>query len=211
MEVAVEEEEPELSSLSLGQQAMNEAFEQAKRKRDPDETSSDSLTHAGVKVAKKMRGAFRSFADARTYARTLGLKSKNEWKEWSASGARPHDIPSNPHMTYASSGWLSYGDFLGYDVGKQARNTNASTFRTFEDARAYVRTLGLKSLHEWKEWRKSGARPHDIPSAPETMYKSSGWTSYGDFLGYDKRKATVVFRTFEDARVYARTREVFTT
>ncbi|XRB04655.1 methyltransferase domain-containing protein [Pycnococcus provasolii] len=265
-----EEEEPELSNLSLGQQAMNEAFEQAKRKRDPDETSSDSLTHAGVKVAKKMRGAFRSFADARTYARTLGLKSKDEWrawsssgkrphdipsspdlmykesgwtsygdflgyavgkaagsfrsfedarvyvrtlglksekewKEWSASGARPHDIPSRPDLMYKESGWLSYGDFLGYDVGKQARNTNASTFRTFEDARAYVRTLGLKSSHEWKEWRKSGARPHDIPSVPETMYKSSGWTSYGDFLGYDKRKAAGSFRSFEDARTYVRT------
>ena len=178
-EQVVVEEEPELSSLSLGQQAMNEALEQAKRKRDPAETSSDSLTHAGVRVAKKTRGAFRSFEDARTYARTLGLKSQKEWEAWSKSGARPHNMPSNPQRTYASSGWTSYGDFLGYAEGQGARGS----FRSFEDARAYVRLLGLKSREAWQEWSKSGARPHDIPSNPDRTYASSGWTSLGDFLG----------------------------
>ena len=47
-----------------------------------------------------------------------------------------------------------------------------------------MHTLGLKSVKEWEAWRKSGARPHDIPSTPQTTYASSGWTSYGDFLGY---------------------------
>ena len=201
MEMAVEEEEPELSSLSLGQQAMKEAFEQAKRKRDPDETSCDSLTHAGVRVAKKTRGAFRSFEDARAYVRTLGLKSKEEWAAWSKSGARPHDIPSTPNRTYASSGWTSYGDFLGYADGNVA-----GLFRTFEDARAYVRTLGLKRQDEWHAWRSSGKRPHDIPSSPDKTYASSGWLSYGDFLGYAEGQcARSSYRTFEDARVHART------
>ncbi|XRB19453.1 ribonuclease H1 N-terminal domain-containing protein [Pseudoscourfieldia marina] len=195
-----EEEEPELSNLSLGQQAMNEAFEQAKRKRDPDETSSDSLTHAGVKVAKKMRGAFRSFADARTYARTLGLKSKDEWRAWSSSGKRPHDIPSRPDLLYKESGWTSCGDFLGYAVGKVT-----GSFRTFADARTYARTLGLKSRDEWRAWSSSGKRPHDIPSRPDLLYKESGWTSYGDFLGYAVGKVTGSFRTFADARTYVRT------
>ena len=68
--------------------------------------------------------------------------------------------------------------------GQQGQGARGS-FRTFEDARVYVRTLGLKSVKEWQAWRKSGARPHDIPSAPDTTYKSSGWKSWGDFLGYD--------------------------
>ncbi|XRB01667.1 methyltransferase domain-containing protein [Pycnococcus provasolii] len=202
VEMAVEEEEPELSSLSLGQQAMKEAFEQAKRKRDPDETSCDSLTHAGVRVAKKTRGAFRSFEDARAYMRTLGLKSEKEWREWRKSGARPHDIPSRPDKTYASSGWTSYGDFLGYAEGPGSRGS----FRTFQDARTYVRTLGLKSYREWEAWSKSGARPHDIPSRPDTTYASSGWTLLGDFLGYaEGQGARGSFRAFEDARTYVRT------
>ena len=52
--------------------------------------------------------------------RELGLKSAEEWRAWCASGARPHDIPSDPNTYYASSGWLSYGDFLGFAVGKKA-------------------------------------------------------------------------------------------
>ena len=83
------------------------------------------------------------------------------------------------------------GDFLGYAEGQGAKSTRNSKFRTFEDARAYVRTLGLKSAKEWNAWSKSGARPHDIPSTPQTTYKSSGWTSYGDFLGFAVGKSAV--------------------
>ncbi|XRB07450.1 methyltransferase domain-containing protein [Pycnococcus provasolii] len=148
------------------------------------------------------RGSFRSFEDARTYVRTLGLKSEKEWKAWSASGARPDNIPSNPQTTYTSAGWTSYGDFLGYAEGPGSRGS----FRTFEDARTYVRTLGLKSYREWKAWSKSGKRPHDIPANPNVTYASTGWTSYGDFLGYaEGQGARGSFRTFEDARKYVRT------
>ena len=146
----------------------------------------DFLGYADGKVA----GSFRSFEDARTYVRTLGLKSQKEWKEWSSSGARPHDIPSNPNLTYASSGWLSYGDFLGYADGQGARGS----FRSFEDARTYVRTLGLNNVKEWEAWSASGARPHDIPSLPSVSYASSGWLSYGDFVGYAVGKVTGAYK-----------------
>ena len=162
----------------------------------------DFLGYADGNVA----GSYRTFEDARVYVHTLGLKSWEEWKAWSKSGARPHDIPGRPDKAYASSGWLSFGDFLGYAEGKVARNTKESEFRSFEDARAYVRTLGLKSAKEWEAWSKSGARPQDIPSTPQTTYKASGWTSYGDFLGYaDGQGARGPFRSFEEARAYVRT------
>ncbi|XRB22170.1 methyltransferase domain-containing protein [Pseudoscourfieldia marina] len=158
----------------------------------------------------KVAGEFRSFEEARTYVRTLGLKSYEEWQAWRASGARPYDIPSNPETYYASSGWTSYGDFLGYAVGKEARVMQRTDFRSFEEARAYVRTLGLKRYKEWQAWRASGARPYDIPSNPETYYASSGWTSYGDFLGYAvgkvaRKRGLYTVRTFEASRRHART------
>ena len=157
-------------------------------------------------ISGKVAGRFRSFEDARAFMRTLGLKSKKEWEAWKSSGKRPCDIPSTPQTTYASSGWTSYGDFLGYAEGQGARGT----FRTFEDARAHVRTLGLKSTKEWEAWKSSGARPHDIPAGPEKTYKSSGWLSFGDFLGYAVGKEAQFrprtnFRSFEDARAYVRT------
>ncbi|XRA98087.1 methyltransferase domain-containing protein [Pycnococcus provasolii] len=115
---------------------------------------------------------------------TIGLTSKEAWEAWRSSGAKPNDIPSHPDVTYASSGWTSYGDFLGYAVGKKARVTQRTNFRSFEEARAYVRTLGLTSVKAWQAWSSSGARPDDIPSHPDVMYESSGWVSYPDFLGY---------------------------
>ena len=164
----------------------------------------DALTLQGQQ-GQGARGSFRTFEDARVYVRTLGLKSQKDWQAWSKSGKRPHDIPSAPNVTYASSGWTSYGDFLGYADGKVA-----GSYHSFEDARTYVRTLGLKSVKEWQAWRKSGARPHDIPSAPDTTYKSSGWKSWGDFLGYDvgqqaRKTRESNFRTFEESRNFVRT------
>ena len=68
-------------------------------------------------ISGKVARSFRSFEDARAYVRTLGLKRQEEWWVWSKSDKRPHDIPSTPNVTYASSGWVSWSDFLGYAVG----------------------------------------------------------------------------------------------
>ena len=135
-------------------------------------------------AGQNARREFRSFEEARAYVHTLSLKSQEEWHGWSASRARPYDIPGNPQKYYASSGWLSYGDFLGYAVGEEAHARSRTGFRSFEDARAYVHKLGLMSSKEWEAWSASGARPYDIPSNPQVTYASSGWLSYGDFLGY---------------------------
>ena len=154
----------------------------------------------GYAEGQGARRSFRSFADARSYVRTLGLKSQEEWIAWSKSGTRPHDIPAAPDQKYKSSGWLSCADFLGYGVDK----VTDCSFRTFEEARTYVRTLGLKSYKEWWAWSASGARPNDIPSRPDKTYASTGWLSIGDFLGYKEGKVTSSYRSFEDARAYVR-------
>ena len=143
----------------------------------------------------------RSFTEARDYVRRLGLKSYKEWKEWSKSGQRPSDIYSNPNRGYKDKGWLSWGDFLGYDEGHDA----GAEWRSFEEARDYVRGLGLKSKEEWWEWIKSGQRPSDIPSNPDRVYKGKGWLSWGDFLGYDEgHDAGADWRSFEEARDFVR-------
>ena len=38
-------------------------------------------------------------------------------------------------------------------------------------------------MQEWVQWRKSGARPANIPAAPEQVYKYEGWLSWGHWLG----------------------------
>ena len=75
----------------------------------------------------------------------------------------------------------------------------------FEKALLYARSLKLKNEKDWKVWRKSGARPVDIPSSPDKHYKHDGWQGYGHWLG----TGTVsnkgrMFLPFKQALLYAR-------
>ena len=58
-------------------------------------------------------GATLPFAAARMIVRKLNMKGDKEWKEWSKSGKRPSNIPSNPDRTYRDDGWISMPDWLG--------------------------------------------------------------------------------------------------
>jgi hypothetical protein len=42
-------------------------------------------------------------------------------------------------------------------------------WRPFEEAREYVRGLGLRNLSEWLAWAKSEARPGFIPANPNVI------------------------------------------
>ena len=70
----------------------------------------------------------------------LRLKSVNEWRDYYKSGKKPADIPSAPNPTYAKDGWCGFGDWLG--TGTVA--THQHQYRPFEEARAFVRSRGLK-------------------------------------------------------------------
>ena len=109
---------------------------------------------------------FRSFTEAREFARALNLSGENQWREYCKSGNKPDDIPSNPNTVYKNE-FKGMGDFLG--TGTVA-NYN-KVFRPYKEAREFVRTLGLKNASEWKEYCKSGNKPDDIPSAPWNTYK----------------------------------------
>ena len=92
------------------------------------------------------------FTVARAYVRKLKLRSTKEWNEWSKSGQRPSNIPSNPQMTYRDDGWISWPDWLvNGSTSNQARHVNMLPFTV---GRAYVRKLKLRSKKEWNEWSK---------------------------------------------------------
>ena len=58
------------------------------------------------------------------------------------------------------------GDWLG--TGTIAPRLRE--YRSFKEARAFVRSLGLKSEAEWRAYCKSGKKPDDIPSYSEADY-----------------------------------------
>ena len=90
---------------------------------------------------KKSRYHWRPFEKARQFVRSLDLKNKDEWGKWSKSGELPNDIPANPVQVYKTKGWVSWGDWLGTGrVANQGR-----VYLSFDDARAFVHKIGLKS------------------------------------------------------------------
>ena len=139
--------------------------------------------------------SWRSFEEAREYARKLELKSQKEWRAYSRSNRRPKDIPAAPDRTYSDAGWKGFADFLG--AGQRIGG-----WRSFEDARAFARKLGFKSQ---KEWKALGQRPNDIPMAPKEVYADAGWKGWADFLGTGRRRPGDVWPSFKKARAFART------
>jgi hypothetical protein len=57
---------------------------------------------------------YRSFNVARKYIHNIELKSQKEWFEYTKSGKKPADIPSNANVTYKKY-WKGYDDWLGYE------------------------------------------------------------------------------------------------
>jgi hypothetical protein len=161
-------------------------------------------------VAPRLR-AYRPFRQARAYVRSLGLAGRAEWEALVRArlGNRPTlppDIPATPHRVYAGRGWIDYGDWLG--TGRVRVPMFQS--RSYEEARAFVCTLGIRNQSEWHaycrgELRGRGRRPRDIPSNPPVTYRGCGWVSWGHFLGTNSVATSKRnYRSFVAARAYAR-------
>ncbi|HFS6877804.1 TPA: DEAD/DEAH box helicase family protein [Legionella pneumophila] len=154
-----------------------------------------------LQIINKSPIVYRPFQEARSYAQSLNLKGQHDWIRYCKQGLKPLDIPSNPDQVYKNHGWNGIGDWLG--TGNVANSKKG--FLSFELARAFVHTLGLKNARAWSLYCKSGNKPSNIPTAPEKTYKHSGWVSWGDWLGtgsvsLQKKQ----FRSFEEARKFVR-------
>jgi hypothetical protein len=93
-----------------------------------------------------------------------------------------------------------------------ARGKRRIRFRSYEEAREFVRSLSLKTHLEWIGYASHGARPdlpnrpEDIPASPYGVYKHDGtWVSWGDFLGTGHVAPSLrPYLGFEAARLFAR-------
>jgi len=120
---------------------------------------------------------YRPFSEAREVVRTLKLKNREEWYKYCKSGKKPDDIAARPDVAYKKE-WKGWGDWLG--TGYVASFNRE--FLPFLEAREYIRSLGLKNVHEWETWCKTGQRPDYITTHPNRTYKKE-WISMGDWLG----------------------------
>jgi hypothetical protein len=154
---------------------------------------------------------WRPFVEARSFARSLGLRGAVEWRAYARGGVAglpplPSDISSNPNGVYKDKGWISWGDWLGTGtIHGSLRN-----YRPFSEAREWVRGLGLRGWKDWTDFcagRIAGMSrmPSDIPSNPNRTYKDEGWIDWGDWLGTGTVATHLqTYRPFTQARELVR-------
>jgi superfamily II DNA or RNA helicase len=145
-------------------------------------------------IADRLR-KFRSYKEAKKYAQSLKLKTREEWEEHIGSKEFPSDIKKNP-INYKE--FTSVGDFLGTgNIADRLRK-----FRSYKEAKKYAQSLKLKSGAYWTKHTKSKNFPYDIPVSPRNIYEE--FTTMGDFLGTgiiaDRLRK---FRSYKEAKKYA--------
>ena len=150
-----------------------------------------------------MKKQYRSFEDARKFARYLKLKTRSDWRNYCKSCNKPEDIPYDPDLKYSKNEWTNWNDFLG---SKKTVN-NKRNFLPFKKAREFVRTQNLKNFDDWRIWYKSTTRPKQIPANPKRTYKNE-FLGYADWLGTDtiaSQKKGKMFLVFKDAKKFVQT------
>ncbi len=121
------------------------------------------------------------FEKARNFAHSKQLKNNKEWRSETKKPDFPKDIPKNPDRVYKNNGWTTWADFLG------SKNLKNKQWLPFEQSRAFIPALGLKTEAEYRKYLK-GERldlpplPNNIPKAPWSVYKEQ-WISMKDWLG----------------------------
>jgi predicted helicase len=140
----------------------------------------------------------RTYKEAKLYIKSLNLKNLRDWKIFAKSKNFPVNIPKNPDVRYQNE-WKGWGDFLG--TGNVS--THKRDFRSYKEAKKYIKLLNIKNRRQWKLFIKSKKIPNDIPSNPHKVYKNE-FEGYGSFLGtgnvaYTDKK----FKSYKDAKKYA--------
>lgn len=143
-----------------------------------------------------MKKKWLSFEDARKFVRNLYLSSdiKNvkDYRNHVSSNKGLTFLPYKPNVIYDKN-WTSWSDWFGIkelsdsDGKKKHKHIVSSQFLPFEEARRFARNIsivkGVNDQKKWMKYCKSGEKPKNIPSTPNSVYKDDGWVSLGDWLG----------------------------
>jgi len=139
---------------------------------------------------------YLSFEEAKKCVSKLNLKGTKEWDMYCKLGRKPENIPTVPSYIYKDKGFISMPNFLGYSSN---RGKNRNTL-TYEEAQKICVKLKILSANDYRNKKKQGILPSNIPSVPNSLFKNKGWISWGDFLGTGK-KSSGDYIAFEEARI----------
>ena len=147
-----------------------------------------------LRTRNSYKKEWMSIQEAQALMQELGIKTQTEFREWSKSGDKPPNFPSSPETVYKEK-WINWRSFLGTENFRQRsrinhlrnRNSYKKEWMSIQEAQALMQELGIKTQTEFREWSKSGDRPSNFPSNPQTVYKEK-WINWRSFLGTENSR-----------------------
>lgn len=125
---------------------------------------------------------FLPYEEARDRIQNEGIRTAAEYNLWHRLN-NPARMPQSPDAYYGLRGkWSNWGDFLG--VVNEYPRIKKKTWRPYKEAKAYAHSKGFSTIHDWRDFCRSGKCPEDIPHRPDVAYfKTGDWFSWREFIG----------------------------
>jgi hypothetical protein len=119
-----------------------------------------------------------SYQEAKCLLEPLNIQSATEYRKLHDEGKLPNTLPKKANRYYGNRGWVSWCDYLSNGlIANQLRE-----FYTFEEFKAKVIELGLKTFISYKRYILENKADLKLPTNPNTVYKNKGWVSYQDCI-----------------------------
>ena len=86
--------------------------------------------------------------------------------------------------------------------------TIEDTPMSYENAIVFIRTQGIQTVKDFREWIQSGQKPANFPAHPDRVYKAE-WDGWGEFFGAGQVE-TRMWMSYENAKAFIRTQGIQT-
>lgn len=134
-------------------------------------------------LGTKAPSIYKTYQEAKIAVQRLNIKSMKEYKN---RRLEDKGLPSSPSESYRNKGWKTFHDLCNVKKPEY--------YATYNEAQQATQKLGIKS---GTGYRKQYKQDHKLPSTPDKLYKSKGWTDWYSFLGY---KPVDIYPTYEEAK-----------
>ena len=136
-------------------------------------------------LGTKAPSIYETYQEAKMAVQKLNIKSMKEYKN---RRYEDNGLPSSPSECYGNKGWKTSSDFLNIEKTEH--------YSTYQEAKKAAQNLGIKNRHYYHDKKKYKKDPK-LPSSPDKLYKSKGWTDWYAFLGY---KTVNIYQTYAEAK-----------
>lgn len=126
--------------------------------------------------------SFLSYNETKKLIKEFNFTTKKEYVDWVFKENKTN-LHKNPSVFFKSKGWISWHDFFGNNLPKNINyNNKCKSFLSYLEAKTWINN-NLSNINRKEKWEKiTSTLPFFIPKRPDSVYKSSGWSSWKAFL-----------------------------